>query len=127
MSLTKNELNDNAGAEMLFNKEESELLCALFEFANKHRVSFYPIQDILVKVRKMAANNRRCICKPDERVCPCVESIDELNTSGRCHCWLFCTYAYGTDYLIKYIYIKDGKALSESERKYELALLRKKK
>ncbi len=111
-------MKTNKSEEVRFSLKESELICDLFEFADKNRVTFHPIQEILVKVRKMAADNRKCICKPDERVCPCKEAVDELKEKGRCTCWLFCTYSYGSEYLHEYSYIDDsGVVLSDDKRK----------
>lgn len=101
----------------MLNEKESELLINLFEFADKNKVTFHPVQDIIKKVKTMAANDNKCICKPDERLCPCTEAVKELETNGKCFCMLFCTYKYGDEYINKWGYLKDGKVTSDKERK----------
>ncbi len=98
-------------------RNEVELLTKLFEFADKNRVTFHPAQDILRKVKMMASTDNRCICKPNERKCPCNEAIKELEIEGKCTCMLFCTYKYGDEYLNKWGYLKDGIITSDKERK----------
>jgi ferredoxin-thioredoxin reductase catalytic subunit len=100
------------------NENEEKLLRELFDFAESNRVTFHPIQDVLTKVKKMAANERRCICKPEERLCPCSEAVGELKSEGRCTCWLFSTYNNAHEYLLRHSYIdKLGNVLSDIERK----------
>ncbi len=105
---------------MLSNKEQ-ELLEKMFEYAEKNRVTFFPIQNVIDKVRKMSSNGNKCICDPDNRVCPCEESVVELQTNGFCKCWLFSTYKNGNEYLDRHAYIVNGKITTDKERKQIVA------
>lgn len=109
-----------------FSEKESKLICDLFAFADVNRITFHPIQDILKKVKTMASNGSKCICKPDERMCPCKESVLEIQETGKCFCMLFCRYDYGNEYLNRWGYIKDGKVNSDIERKKIVAEKQKK-
>lgn len=41
------------------------------------------------KIEWMALNDRKCACRPDKRVCPCKEGIDEISKKGHCLCNVF--------------------------------------
>lgn len=41
------------------------------------------------KIEWMALNDRKCACRPDKRVCPCIEGLIEIEKKGKCLCTVF--------------------------------------
>lgn len=75
-------------------------------FAYKNKLTFVPNQDIARKA-KLIEDTGHCPCKEERPECPCSECLKEIESDGKCFCWVFTTYKEGYEYLKSFGYIKE--------------------
>lgn len=78
-----------------------EIRKILTDWKNKHNWEFNPRRPLKGVIDWLVQNNMRCMCDKN-RVCPCPESVDEVQTLGRCRCGFFLTQAEKDRIIRKY-------------------------
>lgn len=63
-----------------------KFLSRLQKFAKKNNLTVEETGWAIAKIEWMALNNNKCGCRPDERKCPCKQSLEETKNGKLCTC-----------------------------------------